>query len=55
MKKAIVNMKSNLKSYRLFCTECKRIAKAVEGIMDSQDVYLYCPKCHGHVLHKKID
>lgn len=48
-------MKSNFTSYRLFCTECKRISKAVENIMDSKDVYLYCPRCHGHVLHKKID
>lgn len=48
-------MKSDLKSYRVICENCSTVKKVAFSLMDKREVYIYCAKCHGSCLHRKVD
>lgn len=51
----VSQMKSDGKSLKVQCKECKTKQLVSSPVMDHRDIYLYCKRCHAHSLHKKLD
>lgn len=48
-------MKSDLKSYRVYCIDCETVKRVAFALMDRKVLVIYCQVCRKHTEHKKKD